>query len=96
MEVESAECECCELREECTRGYILGVKADFGGRWLCGLCSEAVRDEAAKLGRNRGGGGGGMEEALRDHMSFCGKCRKNPAFRVADGMRQMLLRRRSK
>ncbi|KAL5218666.1 hypothetical protein ABZP36_019350 [Zizania latifolia] len=95
MEVESAKCECCELREECTRGYILGVKANFGGRWLCGLCSEAVRDEAAK-GRKRGGGGGGMEAALEDHMSFCAKCRKDPAFRVADGMRQMLLRRRSK
>ncbi|XP_040378557.1 uncharacterized protein LOC107303876 [Oryza brachyantha] len=98
MEVESAKCECCELREDCTRGYILGVKADFGGRWLCGLCSEAVRDEAAR--KRAGGGGaaaaGGMEEALRDHMSFCAKCRKkNPAFRVADGMRQMLLRRRS-
>uniref|UniRef100_J3LK81 Uncharacterized protein n=1 Tax=Oryza brachyantha TaxID=4533 RepID=J3LK81_ORYBR len=45
MEVESAKCECCELREDCTRGYILGVKADFGGRWLCGLCSEAVVEQ---------------------------------------------------
>uniref|UniRef100_A0A0D9WND8 Uncharacterized protein n=1 Tax=Leersia perrieri TaxID=77586 RepID=A0A0D9WND8_9ORYZ len=89
MEVESAECECCELREDCTRGYIVGVKADFGG-----LCSEVVRDEAAKLGRKRGGRVI-LLEAMRDHMSFCGKCRKNPAFRVADGMRQMLLRRRS-
>uniref|UniRef100_A0A0D9WND5 Uncharacterized protein n=1 Tax=Leersia perrieri TaxID=77586 RepID=A0A0D9WND5_9ORYZ len=70
----------------CTRGYILGVKADFRGRWLCGLCSEAVRDEAAKLGRKRG-----SHVILRQ----CCKCRKNPAFRVADGMRQMLLRRRS-
>ncbi|KAL6901810.1 hypothetical protein ACP4OV_004686 [Aristida adscensionis] len=103
MEVECAKCECCELREDCTRDYILGVKAAFGGRWLCGLCSEAVRDEAAK-GRTStatksgggGGGGTGLEEALRDHMAFCGKCRRgSPAFRVADGMRQML-RRRSK
>lgn len=85
--VESAKCECCELREDCTRGYIVGVKADFGGRWLCGLCSEAVREE----GRKRG-----MEAALQDHMAFCaGWCRsKDPALRVADGMRQMLLRRR--
>ncbi|VAI09129.1 unnamed protein product [Triticum turgidum subsp. durum] len=85
--VESAKCECCELREDCARGYIVGVKADFGGRWLCGLCSEAVREE----GRKRG-----MEAALQDHMAFCaGWCRgKDPALRVADGMRQMLLRRR--
>ncbi|KAL6645010.1 hypothetical protein ACP70R_016618 [Stipagrostis hirtigluma subsp. patula] len=96
MEVECAKCECCELREDCTRDYILGVKAAFGGRWLCGLCSEAVRDEVAR-GRTTAGGAAaaGLEEALKDHMAFCGKCRGSPASRVADGMRQML-RRRSK
>ena len=46
--VECAKCECCGLVEDCTRDYILGVRAAFGGRWLCGLCSEAVRDEAAR------------------------------------------------
>ncbi|CAN6313974.1 unnamed protein product [Urochloa humidicola] len=98
--VECAKCECCGLVEDCTRDYILGVRAAFGGRWLCGLCSEAVRDEAARgtaTTRPRGPGGGGaaaagLEEALRDHMAFCGKCRRSPAFRVADGMRQMLRR----
>ncbi|CAN0856938.1 hypothetical protein LINGRAHAP2_LOCUS6614 [Linum grandiflorum] len=34
-----------------------------------------------------------MEEAVRAHMSFCGKFNANPAVRVADGMRQMLRRR---
>uniref|UniRef100_A0A0D9XJV4 DUF1677 family protein n=1 Tax=Leersia perrieri TaxID=77586 RepID=A0A0D9XJV4_9ORYZ len=93
MEIEAAKCECCGLREDCTVEYIAGVKAEFGGRWLCGLCSEAVRDEVAK--KEDGGGHGGLEDAVREHMSFCGKfCRKNPAFRVADGMRQMLIRRR--
>ncbi|XP_062208817.1 uncharacterized protein LOC133910434 [Phragmites australis] len=93
--VECAKCECCELREDCTRDYILGVRAAFGGRWLCGLCSEAVRDEAARVRTKRGGGAAaaGLEEAVKDHMAFCGKCRRNPAFRVADGMRQMLRRR---
>ncbi|CAN6302207.1 unnamed protein product [Urochloa humidicola] len=100
--VECAKCECCGLVEDCTRDYILSVRAAFGGRWLCGLCSEAVRDEAARgttttAARARGSPGGtavagGLEEALRDHMAFCGKCRRSPAFRVADGMRQMLRR----
>ncbi|CAL4924986.1 unnamed protein product [Urochloa decumbens] len=90
MEIESAKCECCGLREDCTREYIAGVKAGFGGRWLCGLCSEAVRDEVAAKKR------GDLEGALRDHMSFCAKFgKKDPAFRVADGMRQMLRRRSS-
>jgi hypothetical protein len=99
MEIESAKCDCCGLREDCTGEYIAGVKAEFGGRWLCGLCSEAVRDEVAKVRRKtkkKGGAGSeGLEEAVRDHMSFCGKFGNNPAFRVADGMRQMLRRRSS-
>ena len=94
--VECARCECCGLVEDCTRDYILGVRAAFGGRWLCGLCSEAVRDEAARGTTTKQKGPGAaaaavrLEEALRDHMAFCGKCRRSPAFRVADGMRQML------
>ncbi|KQJ96773.1 uncharacterized protein LOC100841238 [Brachypodium distachyon] len=98
MEIESAKCECCGLREDCTAEYIAGVKADFGGRWLCGLCSESVRDEVAKKKKKKGGSSSSMdlEEAVRDHMSFCGKfSRRKPAFRVADGMRQMLRRRAS-
>ncbi|PUZ42739.1 hypothetical protein GQ55_9G606600 [Panicum hallii var. hallii] len=96
--VECAKCECCGLVEDCTRDYILGVRAAFGGRWLCGLCSEAVRDEVARgtTTKQRGPAAAAaaarLEEALRDHMAFCGKCRRSPAFRVADGMRQMLRR----
>lgn len=106
MDIELAKCECCGLKEDCTQEYISEVKANFDGKWLCGLCSEAVRDEV-----NRGGGGDGqgkimnkkmqqlgigigMEEAVKAHMAFCGKYNKsNPAIRVADGMRQMLRRR---
>ncbi|GJN30353.1 hypothetical protein PR202_gb18649 [Eleusine coracana subsp. coracana] len=88
-EVECAKCDCCGLREDCTRDYILGVRSAFGGRWLC---SEAVRDEAAR-GRRTKQQRGGLEEALKDHMAFCGNCRRSPASRVADGMRQMLRRR---
>ncbi|KAF2284216.1 hypothetical protein GH714_019935 [Hevea brasiliensis] len=74
--------------EDCTQDYISEVKAKFDGKWLCGLCSEAVRDEVS-----RGKKQFGMEEAVRAHMSFCGKFNSNPAVRVADGMRQMLRRR---
>ncbi|KAM0943550.1 hypothetical protein DsansV1_C13g0123371 [Dioscorea sansibarensis] len=83
MEVESVKCECCGLREDCTQEYIRGVRANFEGKWLCGLCSEAVRDEATRSGH----------EALKEHITFCTKFRANPAVLVADGMRQMLRRR---
>ena len=89
MEVESVMCECCGLREDCTQDYISAVKANFEGKWLCGLCAEAVRDEVGR-GRSKGCG---VEDAVGAHMSFCRNFRSNPAVHVADGMRQMLRRR---
>ncbi|KAJ0982535.1 hypothetical protein J5N97_010790 [Dioscorea zingiberensis] len=90
MEIESVKCECCGLREDCTQEYISDVKAKYDGKWLCGLCSEAVQDE---VDRGRRKECYGKEEALKAHMTFCRKFRGNPAVRVADGMRQMLRRR---
>ncbi|RRT66061.1 hypothetical protein BHM03_00045886 [Ensete ventricosum] len=92
METESAKCECCGLEEDCTEEYISRVKADFGGKWLCGLCSEAVRDEAGKGRRTKGCGG--LEEAVMAHASFRRRPHSNPAIDVVDGMRRMLWRRR--
>ncbi|KAK2647038.1 hypothetical protein Ddye_022233 [Dipteronia dyeriana] len=98
MEIESVKCECCGLKEDCTQDYISEVKAKFDEKWLCGLCSEAVIDEVSRVKKpssssTSSGGVGGVEEAVKAHMSFCGKFKSNPAFRVADGMRQMLRRR---
>lgn len=83
-------CECCSLREDCTQAYITTVKENFDGKWLCGLCSEAVRYEA---GRGRRSKGFKVEDALGAHMSLCRNFRLNPAVHVADGMKQMLRRR---
>jgi hypothetical protein len=88
MEIESVKCECCGLREDCTQDYIASVRASFHGQWLCGLCCEAVRDEACRKKAPPG-----VEEAVRAHMAFCSMSKSNPAIRVADGMRLMLRRR---
>lgn len=95
MEVaEAVSCECCGLEEECTGEYIGGVRDYFGGRWLCGLCSEAVKYEAGKCARGAGGAAAvpDVEEAVRAHMAICRtlKSHGGPAGRVAEGMRQML------
>lgn len=88
MDIELVKCECCGLKEDCTQDYITKVKSCFDGKWLCGLCSEAVRDEFNKAF--------GMDEAVKAHMSFCRKSSKsNPAIQVADGMREILRRRSS-
>lgn len=88
MEEESVvSCECCGLEEECTGEYIGGVRAYFGGRWLCGLCSEVVKYEAGKSARPAPD----VEEAVRAHMAFCRMLKRGgPAERVAEGMCQML------
>jgi hypothetical protein len=89
MDTESVRCACCGLKEDCTQEYIDSVKGNFGGKWLCGLCSEAVRDELSK-DRSRQDG---IEEAIKAHKEFCRMPLSSPAVRVADGMKEMLRRR---
>ncbi|XP_074374590.1 uncharacterized protein LOC141715000 [Apium graveolens] len=104
METELAMCECCGFKEDCTQDYINEVKSEFQGKWLCGLCSEAVKDEVNKQNnistthrQNQDhktvGAKISLEDAINAHMSFCSKFKANPAILVAEGMRQMLRRR---
>ncbi|KAL0923948.1 hypothetical protein M5K25_004735 [Dendrobium thyrsiflorum] len=92
-EVENANCECCGMSEECTPAYIKRVREKFSGRWICGLCSEAVKEEMEKLG-------GKKEEAINAHMSVCSKFsrigRKQPVLYQAQAMREILRRRSSR
>lgn len=60
------ECECCGLTEECTATYAAAVRARYGGRWICGLCAEAVDEEICRSARVIS-----TEEALQRQMSFC-------------------------
>ncbi|CAN6194865.1 unnamed protein product [Urochloa humidicola] len=89
-EVEQAKCECCGMSEEYTPEYIQGVRGRFAGRWVCGLCAEAVTEEAEKSGV-------GVEEALKAHMGVCkrfnGFGRTHPVLHQAEAMREILRRR---
>ncbi|XP_051194591.1 uncharacterized protein [Lolium perenne] len=86
-EVEEAECECCGMSEECTPAYISKVRRRFSGQWVCGLCAEAVAEEAGKRGCR-------LEEALVAHMGVCrrfnGFGRTHPALFQADAMKGIL------
>ncbi|KAK9280806.1 hypothetical protein L1049_003695 [Liquidambar formosana] len=85
-EVEDAKCECCGMSEECTLEYIDRVRDKFLGKWICGLCAEAVKEELEKNGGKR-------EEALSAHMSACvrfKKLRAYPALFQAEAMRDIL------
>ncbi|MQL78819.1 hypothetical protein Taro_011261 [Colocasia esculenta] len=88
-EVEDAKCECCGMSEECTPEYIRRVRDKFCGRWICGLCSEAVKEEVEKKGV-------GKEEAVGAHMSVCARFnrfgRTHPVLYQAEAMREILKR----
>ncbi|KAF5726127.1 hypothetical protein HS088_TW23G00868 [Tripterygium wilfordii] len=71
-ELEFVKCECCGLKEECTPAYIARIRERFDGRWICGLCSEAVKDEASRSKR-----GISPDEALNRHMKFCEQFRSS-------------------
>lgn len=87
-EVEDAKCECCGMVEECTPEYIDRVRNKFLGKWVCGLCSEAVKEELQKSG------GSNKEEALAAHMNACVRFNKYgrayPVLSQAEAMREML------
>lgn len=73
IEIECAKCDCCALIEECTPGYIAKIRERYNGRWICGLCSEAVKDEMCRSKRLIS-----TEEALNRHMSFSTSFRSSP------------------
>ncbi|GAU17657.1 hypothetical protein TSUD_07180 [Trifolium subterraneum] len=66
--VSTAKCCCCGLVEECTQAYIARVRERFGGRWICGLCAEAVKEERARSESDEKKIT--MDEALKRHTKF--------------------------
>ncbi|CAI0470746.1 unnamed protein product [Linum tenue] len=95
-EVESATCDCCGLTEECTPAYIERVRERYHGKWVCGLCSEAVKDEIVRTEAERLIS---TEEALARHINFCKKFSSSPeptpidpTLHLISAMRQILRR----
>ncbi|OIT34587.1 hypothetical protein A4A49_53189 [Nicotiana attenuata] len=79
-EVQFTKCECCGLTKECTEAYIARVRERNQGWWICGLCTEAVKDKMVRSSSSRRIS---REEALNRHMTFFKKFRakslpKNP------------------
>ncbi|CAK9188454.1 unnamed protein product [Ilex paraguariensis] len=88
-EVMQVECECCGLKEDCTPGYILKVKDSFSGTWVCGLCSEAVKEILMRPPRTT------IEEAVSSHRNFCqeyNSTRLNPKLSLTFAMRDLVRR----
>ncbi|ONI32937.1 hypothetical protein PRUPE_1G394900 [Prunus persica] len=92
LEEELVKCYCCGLTEECTLEYIATVKERHQGRWICGLCAEAIKDENSRSHR-----GLSDEEAMKRHASFRDEFRlSSPPTKSAEelisAMKQLLRR----
>lgn len=92
-DVEFVKCECCGLTEECTPTYIATVRENNQGRWICGLCTEAVKEEMERSCSES------EEEALDRHMRFCKNFRSsvssppsNPTEELISAVKQLLFR----
>ncbi|KAK3213375.1 hypothetical protein Dsin_018081 [Dipteronia sinensis] len=72
VEVESVKCDSCGFTEDCTPPYIRRVRDRYKGKWLCGLCTEAVKDEVVRSNRLIS-----MEEAFNRHTNFYNNFRSN-------------------
>ncbi|GKV03706.1 hypothetical protein SLEP1_g15966 [Rubroshorea leprosula] len=91
-EFEFAECDCCGFKEECTPAYIARVREKYEGRWICGLCAEAVKDETYRSKKDIS-----ADEALDRHMKFCEQFRSssppiNTAEELISAMKHLLRR----
>lgn len=86
-EAESVQCECCGMSEDCTPTYIGRIKEFFCGKWICGLCSEAVKEKLKRAPALT------VEEALESHMALCMQfnrtTRLNPKLSLAGAMRDI-------
>ncbi|CAN0877709.1 hypothetical protein LINGRAHAP2_LOCUS12047 [Linum grandiflorum] len=93
-EVESARCDCCGLTEECTPEYIERIRERYSGKWVCGLCSEAVKDEIVRKTEEKRLIS--TDEALARHISFCKQFSSpdlppvDPTLHLISAMRQIL------
>lgn len=71
LQLVSAQCECCGLTEDCTPEYLSRVRDRHAGRWICGLCAEAVEEELLRSD----GAVTSTEEAVLRHVAFCSQFR---------------------
>uniref|UniRef100_A0A7C8ZNC5 DUF1677 family protein n=1 Tax=Opuntia streptacantha TaxID=393608 RepID=A0A7C8ZNC5_OPUST len=83
IEIQFAKCDCCGLTEECTPQYIERIRERYMGKWVCGLCSEAVKDEVIRSQRLIS-----TEEALNRHLNVCRKFRTTAA--AGDGGAELI------
>uniref|UniRef100_A0ACD5U0M9 Uncharacterized protein n=1 Tax=Avena sativa TaxID=4498 RepID=A0ACD5U0M9_AVESA len=86
-EARSVQCECCGIAQECTPTYIGRVRNHFHGKWVCGLCAEAVKERQQREPDLAVG------SAVEAHAALCQRfnstVRLNPKLSLASSMRDI-------
>jgi hypothetical protein len=86
-EARSVRCECCGMAEDCTPTYIGRVRERFQGKWVCGLCGEAVKERQAREPALT------VARAVEAHAAMCERfnstVRLNPKLSLASSMRDI-------
>ncbi|KAM7513523.1 hypothetical protein LguiA_003106 [Lonicera macranthoides] len=93
-QLELIKCDSCGFTEECTISYISKIREKYQGKWICGLCDEAVKDEITRSGERIIS----SEEALNRHVDFCKSFRstsscwndEHPIFAIGRVLRKNL------
>lgn len=89
-EVDQVTCECCGLKEDCTQTYISQIKSCYSDKWVCGLCSEAVKEKLTQAPSIA------IQEAVSSHKEFYqkfnGTTRSDPKLSLACAMRNIAKR----
>lgn len=84
--LQAVECECCGLKEDCTKEYITNIR-NSRSEWVCGLCSEAVKERLKHEPIIT------IEEALSTHTIFCQEfnstTRLNPKLSLTCAMKDI-------
>nr|GEZ02158.1 nucleotide-binding alpha-beta plait domain-containing protein [Tanacetum cinerariifolium] len=91
MELSLAKCECCGLTEKCTFEYIYKIREQYHGKWICGLCGEAIKDQIS-----RGEKLISTKEAMSRLINFCKESKPSnkmtePTIHLIAAMRQIML-----
>ena len=71
LELHVVQCECCGLSEDCTPQYIDQIRTLHCGKWVCGLCEEAVKEEMIRSRSQSRSCHQDMSHALEAHMTIC-------------------------
>ncbi|KAL5558655.1 hypothetical protein UlMin_034866 [Ulmus minor] len=89
-QLKEAECECCGMKEDCTLAYFSQVQKSYLGKWVCGLCSEAVKEIMTRTPKPN------IQEAVASHKDFCQNynrtTRLNPKLSLTCDMRNIARR----